>query len=192
MVVSELPELVAELREHLAVVRRGGSESARKKHTDRGKLLVRDRIDRLLDPGSPFLELSPLAAFGLYGASADDAYAVPSASIVTGIGRVCGREVVVEGAPDGSPGVGGPPIPQRRPSSAASSSTGNRNVTYSGGGMSQPSALAMAAAGSPEAAALAQEAAEEGPVDGAPPPAEQAPLPTPTPAKVPGAYAKSP
>ncbi|HLJ03084.1 MAG TPA: preprotein translocase subunit SecA [Solirubrobacteraceae bacterium] len=66
-------------------------------------------------------------------------------------------EVVVEGAPDGTP----PPMPQRRPSSAASSSTGNRNVTYSGGAGSQPSALAMAAAGSPEAAALAQEAAQD-------------------------------
>src|SRR5690349_12933660 len=88
-------ELVEELRHHLAVVRRGGSDSARKKHTDRGKLLVRDRIDRLLDPGSPFLELSPLAAFGMYGASADDDYAVPSASIVTGIGRVRGRECVI-------------------------------------------------------------------------------------------------
>ncbi len=95
--VSEAPApdlraLVDELREHLAVVRRGGSESARTKHTDRGKLLVRDRIDRLLDPGSPFLELSPLAAFGMYG---DGDYAVPSASIVTGIGRVHGRECVV-------------------------------------------------------------------------------------------------
>src|SRR3954469_10819908 len=87
--------LVEELREHLAVVRRGGSESARTRHTERGKLLVRDRVDRLLDPGSPFLELSPLAAFGMYGASADDVYAVPSASIVTGIGRVHGRECVV-------------------------------------------------------------------------------------------------
>ena len=93
--MSELRELVEELRGHLAVVRRGGSESARTKHTDRGKLLVRDRIDRLLDPGSPFLELSPLAAFGMYGASAEDAYAVPSASIVTGIGRIQGRECVV-------------------------------------------------------------------------------------------------
>jgi 3-methylcrotonyl-CoA carboxylase beta subunit len=90
--VSELRELVEELRGHLAVVRRGGSDSARKKHTDRGKLLVRDRIDRLLDPGSPFLELSPLAAFGMYG---EGDYAVPSGSIVTGIGRVQGRECVV-------------------------------------------------------------------------------------------------
>ncbi len=70
-------------------MRLGGSESAREKHTARGKLLVRDRVDRLLDPGSPFLELSALAATGMY----DDA--VPSAGIVTGIGRVSGRETVV-------------------------------------------------------------------------------------------------
>jgi 3-methylcrotonyl-CoA carboxylase beta subunit len=94
-------DLVAELRERLAVVRQGGSESARRKHTDRGKLLVRDRIDALLDPGSPFLELSPLAAYGMYGAGnsreggEDDLNAVPSASIVTGIGRVAGRECVI-------------------------------------------------------------------------------------------------
>jgi 3-methylcrotonyl-CoA carboxylase beta subunit len=90
-----LRDLVEELRQHLSVVRRGGSDSARKKHTDRGKLLVRDRIDRLLDPGSPFLELSALAAFGMYGATTEDHYAVPSASIVTGIGRVHGRECMV-------------------------------------------------------------------------------------------------
>src|SRR5436190_14177170 len=90
-----LLDLVEELRQQLSVVRRGGSQSARKKHTDRGKLMVRARIDRLLDPGSPFLELSPLAAFGMYGASADDAYAVPSAGIVTGIGRIIGRECMV-------------------------------------------------------------------------------------------------
>ena len=88
-------ELVEDLRERLAVVRLGGSEAARAKHTGRGKLLVRDRVDRLLDPGSPFLELSPLAAYGMYGRGEDDLNAVPSASIVTGIGRVNGREVVV-------------------------------------------------------------------------------------------------
>src|SRR6188768_3254532 len=82
-------ELVADLRERLEVARRGGSESSRERHTSRGKLLVRERVDRLLDPGSPFLELSPLAATGMY----DDA--VPSAGIVTGIGRVSGRECVV-------------------------------------------------------------------------------------------------
>ena len=88
-VAAEMHELVADLRERLAVARRGGSDSAREKHTARGKLLVRDRVDRLLDPGSPFLELSPLAATGMY----DDA--VPAAGIVTGIGRVSGRETVI-------------------------------------------------------------------------------------------------
>jgi 3-methylcrotonyl-CoA carboxylase beta subunit len=81
--------LVTELRERVAVARAGGSEAARSKHLRRGKLLARDRIDQLLDPGSPFLEFSPLAATGMY----DDA--VPSAGIVTGIGRVSGRECVV-------------------------------------------------------------------------------------------------
>src|SRR3954453_17171031 len=85
-------ELVEELRQRLATARTGGSEAARRKHTDRGKLLVRDRVDRLLDPGSPFLELSPLAAYGVYG---EDDYAVPSAGIVAGIGRIEGRECVV-------------------------------------------------------------------------------------------------
>jgi 3-methylcrotonyl-CoA carboxylase beta subunit len=84
-----MKELVDELRERLATARQGGSDAARRKHTDRGKLLVRDRVDRLLDPGSPFLELSPLAAHEMYGG------AVPSAGVVTGIGRVGGREVVV-------------------------------------------------------------------------------------------------
>ncbi len=94
---EELGDLVAELRERLAVVRRGGSDSARQKHLDRGKLLVRDRVDRLLDPGSPFLELSPLAAYGMYGdpTKPDDVNAVPAASIVTGIGRIAGRDCVV-------------------------------------------------------------------------------------------------
>jgi 3-methylcrotonyl-CoA carboxylase beta subunit len=87
-------DLVQQLRDRLAVARQGGSESARRKHTDRGKLLVRDRIDALLDPGSPFLELSPLAAYGMYGRDGED-NAVPSASIVTGIGRVSGRECVI-------------------------------------------------------------------------------------------------
>ena len=91
---SEFHALVDELRERTARVRQGGSESARTKHTDRGKMLARDRIDALLDPGSPFLELSPLAAYGMYGADGED-NAVPSASIVTGIGRVEGRECVI-------------------------------------------------------------------------------------------------
>jgi 3-methylcrotonyl-CoA carboxylase beta subunit len=84
-----MAELAAELRERLAVVRRGGDEKARARHVDRGKLLVRDRIDRLLDPGSPFLELSPLAAWDLYD---DD---VPAGGIVTGVGRIEGRHCMV-------------------------------------------------------------------------------------------------
>jgi 3-methylcrotonyl-CoA carboxylase beta subunit len=84
-----LAELVAELREKTAQARLGGDERSRQRHTGRGKLLVRDRVDRLLDPGSPLLELSPLAAHGMY----DDA--VPSAGVVTGVGRVQGRECVV-------------------------------------------------------------------------------------------------
>ena len=89
-----MTELVDQLRERLTRARQGGSASARAKHVQRGKLLVRDRIDHLLDPGSPFLELSALAAYGMYG-TAEDEYAVPSAGIVTGIGRVSGRECMI-------------------------------------------------------------------------------------------------
>jgi len=92
--MTTLDELTAELRERLARVRQGGSESARKKHTDRGKLLARDRVDGLLDPGSPFLEVAPLAAYGMYGGPGED-YAVPSAGVVAGIGRVAGRDCMV-------------------------------------------------------------------------------------------------
>ncbi|WP_148573233.1 carboxyl transferase domain-containing protein [Nocardioides caldifontis] len=87
--MTQMRELVEELREKTAAARRGGSEAARAKHTARGKLLVRDRVDRLLDPGSPFLELSPLAAHDMYGGD------INSAGIVTGIGRVDGRLCVV-------------------------------------------------------------------------------------------------
>ncbi|TYL55395.1 methylcrotonoyl-CoA carboxylase [Nocardioides sp. BGMRC 2183] len=89
-----LRDLTAELRERLARVRQGGSESARAKHTGRGKLLPRERIDRLLDPGSPFLEIAPLAAYGMYDAGANP-YAVPAAGVVAGIGKVQGRLCVV-------------------------------------------------------------------------------------------------
>ena len=81
--------LSADLRALLAKTALGGSESARDKHVARGKLLPRDRVDALLDRGSAFLELSPLAAHGMYDGDA------PGASIITGIGRVEGRECVV-------------------------------------------------------------------------------------------------
>jgi 3-methylcrotonyl-CoA carboxylase beta subunit len=81
--------LVADLRAQLERVALGGGERDRARHAERGKLLPRERVDALLDPGSPFLELSPLAAHGLYDDQA------PSAGIITGIGRVSGREVVV-------------------------------------------------------------------------------------------------
>jgi 3-methylcrotonyl-CoA carboxylase beta subunit len=81
--------LIEDVRKQVARACEGGGADAQKKHTARGKLLPRDRVAGLLDPGSPFLELSQLAAFGMYG---DDA---PSAGIVTGIGRVAGREVMI-------------------------------------------------------------------------------------------------
>ncbi|MDX3096237.1 carboxyl transferase domain-containing protein [Streptomyces sp. ME01-24h] len=82
-------ELAARLREKLAAAALGGGEKARARHTARGKLLPRDRVDGLLDPGSPFLELAPLAADGMYDGQA------PAAGVVAGIGRVRGREVVI-------------------------------------------------------------------------------------------------
>src|SRR5215210_1670056 len=81
--------LVEELRERSAEARRGGGEKAQRRHRERGKLPVRERIERLLDRDTAFLELSPLAAFGMYDGR------VPAAGIVTGIGRVSGREVMV-------------------------------------------------------------------------------------------------
>ncbi|MCS6854897.1 MAG: methylcrotonoyl-CoA carboxylase, partial [Elioraea sp.] len=81
--------MIATLRERLATVAQGGPPAARERHRARGKLLVRERIERLVDPGSAFLELSPLAAWGLYGGE------IPAAGIVTGIGRVAGRECVI-------------------------------------------------------------------------------------------------
>ncbi|EOM77517.1 methylcrotonoyl-CoA carboxylase [Rhodococcus rhodnii] len=81
--------LVAKLRTALAAAALGGSERSRERHVARGKLLPRERVDALLDPGSPFLEIAPLAAHGMY----DDES--PGAGIITGIGRVEGRECVV-------------------------------------------------------------------------------------------------
>lgn len=83
---KNLRALLDKLDTHLQAVRLGGGTAALERHLSRGKRSARDRIEAILDPGSPFLELSPLAAHGLYGDQA------PGAGIVTGIGRVHGRE----------------------------------------------------------------------------------------------------
>src|SRR5207302_40106 len=81
--------LVVDLRAKVGAIREGGGEEARRRHLARGKLLPRERVRALLDPGAPFLELSQLAAFGMYDGE------VPAAGLVTGIGRIMGRECVV-------------------------------------------------------------------------------------------------
>ena len=86
-----MQQLVSQLRDRVNLVRQGGGPKYLERHRDQGKLPVRERIDLLLDPGSPFLELSPLAAFEMYDNDA------PGAGLVTGIGRVSGREVIVVG-----------------------------------------------------------------------------------------------
>ena len=86
---AHMERLVAGLRETVAKVSEGGGENARRKHLARGKLLPRERVATVLDPGSPFLEFSQLAALGLYNNE------VPSAGIITGIGRVSGTECVI-------------------------------------------------------------------------------------------------
>jgi len=86
---AHMERLVAELNAARGQAALGGPADVRERHTSRGKLLVRDRIQHLLDPGTPFLELSPLAAHGCYG---DDA---PGAGIVTGIGTIAGRQAVI-------------------------------------------------------------------------------------------------
>jgi 3-methylcrotonyl-CoA carboxylase beta subunit len=81
--------LAAQLRQRVAAAAQGGPAPVRVRHTERGKLLPRERVNRLLDPGSPFLEIAPLAAFGLYENEA------PGAGLIAGIGRVSGCEVMV-------------------------------------------------------------------------------------------------
>jgi 3-methylcrotonyl-CoA carboxylase beta subunit len=81
--------LVADLRDKTARIAVGGSEAARKKHLARGKLLPRERVNYLLDPGTPFLEVGPLAAYGMYDNDA------PAAGIITGVGRVQGGECMI-------------------------------------------------------------------------------------------------
>ena len=86
---EHLDGLVGELRERLAEARAGGGEAAVRRHREQGKLMVRERLERLLDPGTPFLEIAALAGFGMHDGQA------PSAGMVCGVGRVRGREVMV-------------------------------------------------------------------------------------------------
>ena len=86
---ERMENLVAELRDRTATVARGGGEKALERHRSRGKLTARERIDRVVDPGSAFLELNALAAWDMYDGDA------PSAGIVTGIGIVEGRHCVI-------------------------------------------------------------------------------------------------
>ena len=86
---SRMESLVAELRAQLTQARAGGGERYLQRHREQGKLPARERINRLLDPGSPLLELSALAAWDMYDNEA------PGAGLVTGIGRVSGREVMI-------------------------------------------------------------------------------------------------
>src|SRR5215211_924018 len=88
---ARMHDLVTQLRARLAEARQGGGERYLERHRQQGKLPVRERIEGLLDPGSPFLELSPLAAWEMYD---DEA---PAAGLVTGVGRVSGREVLIVG-----------------------------------------------------------------------------------------------
>lgn len=85
----QMQQLVAQLHDQLQQTARGGSTAARERHVARGKLLPRERIDRLLDEGSDFLEIAPLAAHGLYSDAS------PGAGLITGIGHVAGRKVMV-------------------------------------------------------------------------------------------------
>jgi len=87
--IGHMSQLLDDLRANVAVVKKGGGERALAKHAARGKLLPRERVRTLLDPGSPFLELSQLAAWGMYKSE------VPSGGVITGIGRIAGRECMV-------------------------------------------------------------------------------------------------
>jgi acetyl-CoA carboxylase carboxyltransferase component len=86
---ERMSKLVDELRQRTEIARQGGGEKYLQRHREQGKLPVRERLEKLLDPDSPFLELSPLAAWDLYENEA------PGAGIVTGVGRVSGREVLI-------------------------------------------------------------------------------------------------
>src|SRR5213593_4556030 len=86
---TRMRALVEQLQDALAAVRAGGGKEMTERHRSRGKLTARERVDHLLDPATAFFELSPLAAWDMYENEA------PAAGIITGVGRVCGREVVI-------------------------------------------------------------------------------------------------
>src|SRR3954465_10134243 len=86
---AAMQAVVDDLRDKVAKIAQGGGEEARKKHTSRGKLLPRDRVQQLLDPGTPFLELSQMAAYEMYDNAA------PAAGVIAGIGRVAGQECMI-------------------------------------------------------------------------------------------------
>src|SRR5262245_20024582 len=86
---QRMAALVAELRDRIDRAKQGAGPQYLERHRELGKLTVRERIDQLIDPGTPFLELSPLAAYDMYDNDA------PAAGIVTGVARISGREVVV-------------------------------------------------------------------------------------------------
>ena len=88
--IASMKAHVNELKNTVSLIEKGGSERDRQRHVSRNKLLVRDRITKLLDPGSPFLELSQLAGHEMY-----DGEVIPAAGIITGIGRVAGTECMV-------------------------------------------------------------------------------------------------
>ncbi|MBI4742325.1 MAG: methylcrotonoyl-CoA carboxylase [Betaproteobacteria bacterium] len=91
--VEAMRKIVDNLRQTIEKIALGGPEAARQKHIARGKLLPRERVGALIDPGSPFLELSQLAAYGMYGGA--NLYEVPAASLITGIGRINGVECMI-------------------------------------------------------------------------------------------------
>src|SRR3989338_966429 len=87
--VRYMESLVSDFKDKLKTIHMGGADKDREKHLSRGKLLPRDRIDKLLDPGSPFLEIGAMAAYGLYENH------VPSAGLITGIGKIMDHECVI-------------------------------------------------------------------------------------------------
>src|SRR5277367_2792998 len=92
--VAAMQSVVDDLKNKIEKIMLGGGDEPRKKHLARGKLLPRDRVQMLLDPGTPFMEFSQLAAYHVYK-DKDGSDAAPAAGVITGIGRVAGQECVI-------------------------------------------------------------------------------------------------